>query len=117
MEEPKIQKAEQIITEILLGSIYAASINVLRTIMLEPKFFDTIMAVNFSDLNDQFDDIAIVNPPELDPFVVASGSPSLTGHTYAEILHNAINGIVTVDNFTFRISSKLSTTMMTSWGP
>jgi hypothetical protein len=105
MEEPKIQKAEQVITEILLGSIYAASDNVMKTIVLEPKMFDTVMAINFSDLNDQFDSVELANPDELELFLLTHG-----GSSYESVLHDAINGIVTVDNFTFRISSKLSTT-------
>jgi len=109
LEEPKIKKLEQILAEIFSHSYFAMGSEGGKKILLSPKIFDVVLAVNFADLANDFSVVESSIPDSYTENIEANslGDPESTGGNIA-VLTDALNGIVTVDNFTFTIETNLS---------
>jgi hypothetical protein len=114
MQEPLIQKAEQILSELLFSSIYLKNQRILRKVFIQPRMFDTIIGINFSDLSGHFDmNFETTKSAAGDNFLVTVlDEDIITGDEVAatsidELLLDAVHGKITIDNYTFMISTTL----------
>ena len=108
MENPKINKLEQIMTELFTHLNAAQGANVTKQQFLAPKMFDTIIGVNFSNLSNDFivEETSVPDSYSENIDTNNLGGPDSTS-TKAAVITDALNGIVTVDNFTFNIQTSL----------
>ena len=108
MENPKINKLEQIMIELFTHLDAAQGSNVTKQQFLAPRMFETIIGVNFSDLSNNFivEEKSVPDSYSENIDTNNLGGPDSTS-TKAAIITDALNGIVTVDNFTFNIQTSL----------